>query len=60
MRQLFVYVSSRNMANIDDRELAGFRELAKHYADLSDEKITTMIKNKGLVEICIGIRDKIK
>uniref|UniRef100_UPI0036DAA9AC type II toxin-antitoxin system RelE/ParE family toxin n=1 Tax=Photorhabdus sp. RM322S TaxID=3342825 RepID=UPI0036DAA9AC len=56
MRQLFVYVSSRNMANIDDRELAGFRELAKHYTDLSDEKITTMIKNKGLVEICIGIR----
>ncbi|MCC8422107.1 type II toxin-antitoxin system RelE/ParE family toxin [Photorhabdus thracensis] len=40
------------MANIDDRELAGFRELAKHYAGLSDEKITAMIKNKELVEIC--------
>ncbi|WP_445375929.1 type II toxin-antitoxin system RelE/ParE family toxin [Photorhabdus tasmaniensis] len=52
MRQLFTYVSDRNMANIDDRELAGFRELAKHYADLSDEKITAMIKNKKPGEIC--------
>ncbi|WP_339959306.1 MULTISPECIES: type II toxin-antitoxin system RelE/ParE family toxin [Photorhabdus] len=52
MRQLFTYVSDRNMANIDDRELAGFKELAKHYADLSDEKITAMIKNKKPGEIC--------
>ncbi len=40
------------MANIDDRELAGFRELAKHYANLADEKITALIKRKELVEIC--------
>ena len=40
------------MANIDNRELAGFRELAKYYACLSDEKITALIKSKELVEIC--------
>ncbi|MCX3309549.1 type II toxin-antitoxin system RelE/ParE family toxin [Pantoea vagans] len=35
-----------------NRDLAGFRELAKHYAALSDEKNTALIKNKELVEIC--------
>ncbi|MDY1000344.1 type II toxin-antitoxin system RelE/ParE family toxin [Pantoea agglomerans] len=38
--------------DIDNRELAGFLELAKHYAALSDEKITALIKSKELVEIC--------
>lgn len=47
----FLY-AKQDMANIDNRELAGFRELAKHYAALSDEKITALIKSKGLVEIC--------
>jgi len=40
------------MANIDNRELAGFRELAKYYAALTDGKITLLIKSKELVEIC--------
>ncbi|AOR62688.1 type II toxin-antitoxin system RelE/ParE family toxin [Pectobacterium wasabiae] len=35
-----------------NRELAGFRALAKHYATLADEKITVLIKSKELVEIC--------
>ena len=47
----FLY-DKQDMANIDNRELAGFRELAKHYAALSDEKITALIKSKELVEIC--------
>jgi len=47
----FLY-AKQDMANIDNRELAGFRELAKHYAALSDEKITALIKSKELVEIC--------
>ncbi|WKV49389.1 type II toxin-antitoxin system RelE/ParE family toxin [Dickeya fangzhongdai] len=47
----FLY-AKQDMANIDDRELAGFRELAKHYANLADEKITALIKRKELVEIC--------
>ncbi|ERK06730.1 hypothetical protein L580_2404 [Serratia fonticola AU-P3(3)] len=40
------------MANIDKRELAGFRELAKYYAVLADEKIMALLINKELVEIC--------
>ncbi|MET4056670.1 hypothetical protein ABIC12_004372 [Pantoea agglomerans] len=47
----FLY-DKQDMANIDNRELAGFRELAKHYAALSDEKITALIKRNELVEIC--------
>lgn len=47
----FLY-AKQDMANIDNRELAGFRELAKHYAALADEKITALIKSKELVEIC--------
>ncbi|MBI6138461.1 type II toxin-antitoxin system RelE/ParE family toxin [Serratia plymuthica] len=39
------------MANIDNRELAGFRELAKHYTGLIDEKIAALIKSKERVEI---------
>lgn len=47
----FLY-AKKDMANIDGRELVGFRELAKHYASLADEKITVLIKKKELVEIC--------
>lgn len=34
----FLY-AKQDMANIDCRELAGFRELAKHYAALIDKKL---------------------
>ncbi|MBA0181611.1 type II toxin-antitoxin system RelE/ParE family toxin [Pectobacterium carotovorum] len=44
--------AKQDMANIDNRELAGFRELANHYAVLADEKIAALIKSKELVEIC--------
>ncbi|MEL4889150.1 type II toxin-antitoxin system RelE/ParE family toxin [Pectobacterium betavasculorum] len=47
----FLY-AKQDMANIDNHELAGFRELAKQYATLADEKITALIKSKELVEIC--------
>ncbi|EDO1447762.1 type II toxin-antitoxin system RelE/ParE family toxin [Salmonella enterica subsp. enterica serovar Enteritidis] len=33
------------------RELAGFRELAKHYACLTEDQITALINNKELVEV---------
>lgn len=46
----FLY-AKQDMANIDDRELAGFRELAKHYALLSDEKIAELVYRRELVEI---------
>ncbi|MFB2610847.1 type II toxin-antitoxin system RelE/ParE family toxin, partial [Klebsiella pneumoniae] len=42
----------QDMANINHRELMGFRELAKHYANLSEEKTTALVKSKELVEIC--------
>ncbi|QTF06814.1 type II toxin-antitoxin system RelE/ParE family toxin [Brenneria izadpanahii] len=46
----FLY-AKQDMANIADSELASFRELAKHYSSLSDEKITELIMRKELVEI---------
>lgn len=47
----FLY-AKQDRANIDNRELAGFRELAKHYAALADKKITVLIKSEELVDIC--------
>ncbi|WLI77933.1 type II toxin-antitoxin system RelE/ParE family toxin [Kosakonia sp. H02] len=46
----FLY-AKQDMANIDDSELAAFRELAKHYAYLSEKAILMLISNKELVEI---------
>lgn len=46
----FLY-AKQDMANIDNRELAGFRELAKQYAVLADEKITALLESKELVEV---------
>lgn len=38
--------------DIDNRELAAFRELARHYSLLSEEKMAALVKRKELVEIC--------
>ncbi len=46
----FLY-AKQDMANIRYRELAGFRELAKHYACLTEDQITALINNKELVEV---------
>lgn len=46
----FLY-AKQDMANISYRELAGFRELAKHYACLTEDQITALINNKELVEV---------
>lgn len=43
--------AKQDMANISHRELMGLRELAKHYADLSEEKTTALVKGKELVGI---------
>ncbi|MBE0328480.1 type II toxin-antitoxin system RelE/ParE family toxin, partial [Klebsiella pneumoniae] len=40
----FLY-AKQDMANINHRELMGFRELAKHYANLSEEKTTALVKS---------------
>jgi Uncharacterized protein conserved in bacteria len=39
------------MTNITINELAGFRELAKHYARLTDDNIMALLKSKELVEV---------
>ncbi|MDU2939582.1 MAG: type II toxin-antitoxin system RelE/ParE family toxin [Enterobacteriaceae bacterium] len=44
--------AKQDMANIDNHELAAFRELAKHYASLTEANIITLVKRKELVEIC--------
>jgi hypothetical protein len=46
----FIY-AKQDMANIDDGELAAFRELAKHYAGLSESVLLVLISNRELVEI---------
>lgn len=47
----FLY-AKQDMTNITINELAGFRELAKHYARLTDDNITALIKSKERVEVC--------
>ncbi|EAA7088421.1 type II toxin-antitoxin system RelE/ParE family toxin [Salmonella enterica] len=47
----FLY-AKQEVANIRYRELAGFREFAKHYACLTEDQITALINNKELVEMC--------
>lgn len=46
----FLY-AKQDMSNISYRELVGFRELAKHYARLSDDKISVLIHKEELVEV---------
>lgn len=43
--------AKQDMSNISHHELAGFRELAKHYADLTDDKIAALIHKRELVEV---------
>lgn len=38
--------------NIQDDELAAFRELAKIYGNLTDRQIAQLMRNKDLTEIC--------
>ncbi|WP_312952884.1 type II toxin-antitoxin system RelE/ParE family toxin [Superficieibacter sp.] len=44
--------AKQDTANIDNHELTAFRELAKHYAALTDLKIKALLKSNELVEIC--------
>jgi hypothetical protein len=38
--------------NIEDDELAAFRQLAKSYETLSDQQIAQLVRNGDLTEIC--------
>lgn len=55
----FLY-AKQDKANITLQELAGFRALSKHYADLTVEKITALINRKVLVEICHDRKNQIQ
>lgn len=44
--------SKQDRANIDDDELAGFRVLAKQYAELTEQQVSQLLQDKALMEIC--------
>ena len=46
--------AKKDRENIDDDELASFRELAKVYAGLTDVQMTQLLQDKDLMEICHG------
>jgi hypothetical protein len=55
-RQFWVYeylFAKKDRANIGDDELAGFRELAKVYTQLSTQQIDRLLREKDWFEICI-------
>jgi hypothetical protein len=56
-RRLWVYeylFAKKDRANIEQDELAAFRQLAKSYEVLSDTQIASLIEDEDLVEICHG------
>ena len=44
--------AKKDRDNIEDDELASFRELARAYAALSDAQIAQLLKAQDLMEIC--------
>jgi len=44
--------AKRDRDNIDDKELAGFRKLAKAYEGLDDQQIDRLLKDGDFTEIC--------
>ena len=44
--------AKQNQSSLSECELAGFRELAKHYSLISNESFNRLIAGKELVEIC--------
>lgn len=52
----FLY-AKQDMSNINSQELAGFREIAKHYGFLTKAQLTAMINTKELTEICYDCKN---
>ncbi|MDE2445457.1 MAG: type II toxin-antitoxin system RelE/ParE family toxin [Alphaproteobacteria bacterium] len=49
---IYEYVfAKKDRDNIDEAELRAFRELAKAYATLTDQQITSLIENRDWIEI---------
>lgn len=54
-RHYWVYeylFAKKDRENIDDNELAAFRDLARGYAGLTDEQLFRLVQNRQLEEIC--------
>ena len=52
--------AKKDQDNIEDDELAGFRDLTKFYANLSEAQMESLLKDKDLVEICHDNQDQIQ
>ena len=46
--------AKQNRANIDDDELAGFREIAREYQSLSEDRVESLIEQGRWTETCNG------
>jgi len=58
---VYQYLFAKNdRENIDDGELAAFRELAKAYESLSGQQIERLLKDKDFLEICDGEEDQVQ
>jgi hypothetical protein len=54
-RWVYEYLfAKKDRANIDDDELAAFRELAKAYAALTDGQLAALLRDKDLMELSDG------
>lgn len=52
---VYEYLFAKNdRANIDDKELADFRKLAKAYEGLSDHQLDRLLEDGDFTEICHG------
>jgi hypothetical protein len=54
-KKVWVYeylFAKKDRANIDDDELAAFRQLAKGYEALADKQIAALVKDGDFTEIC--------
>ena len=56
-RQFWVYeylFAKKDLANIENGELAGFRKLASAYATLTTQQIDRLVREQDWFEICNG------
>jgi hypothetical protein len=55
--QYWVYeflFAKQNLANIDDEDLLRLRRIAKNYAELTTDQVSTLLKQSKWEEICHG------
>lgn len=55
---IYAYLfAKKDRANIDNKELSGFKKLANSYSKMSAEQLATLSKAKELMEICHDCTD---